>query len=167
MSTRPEKRQSNLNSYFTSIKESQNHIILELERNAEITQFHPPVFVDEERCTETLSDSPDICIKERQKRGREEKDGGRERENASKASWLLYLQIASKVLEELEGVPLEASTVLLRLQTMGDVPRFWRRASNGQILKNEESKFQKILKKISSMLISNKISTTSMLHSGY
>lgn len=37
MITAPEKRQSNLNSYFASMKESQKHIILELERNAEIT----------------------------------------------------------------------------------------------------------------------------------
>lgn len=36
MITAPEKRQSNLNSCFASIKESWNHIILELERVAEI-----------------------------------------------------------------------------------------------------------------------------------
>lgn len=50
MVTAPEKRQSNLNSYFASVKESQNHIILEMERSAEITWSHPPVFADGERC---------------------------------------------------------------------------------------------------------------------
>ena len=37
MITAPEERQSNLNFYFASIKESQNHIILEPGRKAEIT----------------------------------------------------------------------------------------------------------------------------------
>lgn len=36
MITAPEKRQSNLNSYFACIKELQDHMILELERNAEV-----------------------------------------------------------------------------------------------------------------------------------
>lgn len=79
MITAPEKRQSNLNSCFASIKESWNHIILELERVAEIAESHPPVLIDEERCTETVSDSSDISIKGRQKRGR--KGQWREREN--------------------------------------------------------------------------------------
>lgn len=125
----PEERQSNLNSYSAPIKESQNHVILELGRNA--------AFVDGERCTETLSDSSDVSTKGRQRRGRkgrweEEKkihDPGCFKDISELLVLCNYIQGFERIGRSAPG---NIGGILEKLQTTGDVPRFSKKANHSQ-----------------------------------